>query len=398
MSIILNCAACNKALPYNAKRCAACKVRYCSKECQAEDWQNGHKKMCKKIARHGGVEKFEAEVHGARFSTAAVELCGGDLPADAICSICEQRGDEPILRACECSGASGLAHLSCLVRRAQIARSDKDKTDTDEAYFAADDKWSKCPTCEKSYHKAVRGALGYACWKTYSSCAPTGYCFGDREFAWKQLGDGLEHAGFYDEAARVHVARLMETEYLFPLEKREIADMWDDIARVNMYRGEEELELSARRESYSRVLALDPEVDIVNDKTVVFRGSSLAISLLYGDQSGEAQVAEARALFRKLAPMSRRAFGPDHDQTLNLRKMYAESLYLTDAASRDDVAKATTILEDVARTARRRASYEYAPLIQAALEEAREKLASLQTKRRRSTRTQAALEAAVLAM
>ena len=96
--------------------------------------------------------------------------------------------------------------------------------------------------------------------------------------------------------------------------------------------------------------------------------------------------------------MSRRAFGPDHERTLNLRKLYAESLYLTDAASRDDVAKATTILEDVARTAGRRASYEYAVLIQAALEEAREKLASLQTKRRRSTRTQAALEAAVLAM
>ena len=106
MSIILNCAACNKALPYNAKRCAACKVRYCSKECQSADWQNGHKKMCKKIARHGGVEKFEAEVHGARFSTAAVELCGGDLPADAVCSICEQRGDEPILRKLLDAGAN----------------------------------------------------------------------------------------------------------------------------------------------------------------------------------------------------------------------------------------------------------------------------------------------------
>ena len=43
-------------------------------------------------------------------------------------------------------------------------------------------------------------------------------------------------------------------------------------------------------------------------------------------------------------------------------------------------------------------SYEFADLIHAALEEAREKLASVETKRRRSTRTQAALEAAVLAM
>ena len=156
--------------------------------------------------------------------------------------------------------------------------------------------------------------------------------------------------------------------------------------------------LSARRESYSRVLALDPEVDIVNDKTVVFRGSSLAISLLYGDQSDEAQVAEARALFRKLAPMSRRAFGPDHDATLKVRRLYAKSLYVADAASRDDVTKAENILEDVARTARRRASCNQRDRINMALDAAREKLASLQSTRRRSTRTQAALEAAVLAM
>ena len=96
--------------------------------------------------------------------------------------------------------------------------------------------------------------------------------------------------------------------------------------------------------------------------------------------------------------MSRRAFGPDHERTLNLRKLYAESLYLTDAASRDDVAKATTILEDVARTARRRPSCDQGARINRALDAAREKLASLETKRRRSTRTQAALEAAVLAM
>ena len=86
------------------------------------------------------------------------------------------------------------------------------------------------------------------------------------------------------------------------------------------------------------------------------------------------------------------------DITLERRELYAKSLYVADAASRDDVTKATTILEDVARTARRRASYEYADRIHMSLAEAREKLASLQTKRRRSTRTQAALEAAVLAM
>ena len=52
----------------------------------------------------------------------------------------------------------------------------------------------------------------------------------------------------------------------------------------------------------------------------------------------------------------------------------------------------------IARTARRRASSDCAEVIHAGLEAAREKLSSLETKRRRSTRTQAALEAAVLAM
>ena len=138
--------------------------------------------------------------------------------------------------------------------------------------------------------------------------------------------------------------------------------------------------------------------DDVDDETLVLRGSALAKSLLADDQRTDALVREAHVVLRKVAPLSRRAFGPDHDTTLRCRRLYASSLYLSDAASRDDVAKATTILEDVARTAGRRASFEYGPLVQAALEEAREKLASLQTKRRRSTRTQAALEAAVLAM
>ena len=65
--LFLACAACDKILSYDAKRCSACKVRYCSKECQAAHWQNGHKKLCKKIARHGGVEKFVADVQGAKF-------------------------------------------------------------------------------------------------------------------------------------------------------------------------------------------------------------------------------------------------------------------------------------------------------------------------------------------
>ena len=172
--------------------------------------------------------------------------------------------------------------------------------------------------------------------------------------------------------------------------------MWSDIARVLWAAGDREDELRARREAYKKTLEWN-EVEFA-DEEVVVRGSLLAISLLRDDERTDSRVREARVLLRKVAPLSRRAFGPDDDITLESRKLYAKSLYLADAASRDDVAKATTILEDLARTARRRASCENTEEIHATLEEAREKLASLETKRRRSTRTQAALEAAVLAM
>ena len=163
-----------------------------------------------------------------------------------------------------------------------------------------------------------------------------------------------------------------------------------------MYSGEYELELFARREAYTITLALNK--DEYWDKEVVWSGSKLAISLLADDQRTDALVREAHVLLRKIMPLSRRTFGPDHDTNLKVRRLYAMSLYLADAASQDDVTKATNILEDVARTARRRPSCDQGARINRALDAAREKLASLQNKRRRSTRTQAALEAAVLAM
>ena len=38
-------------------------------------------------------------------------------PPEAVCIICLDRGDEPLLRNCACRGpTAGFAHMSCLVR------------------------------------------------------------------------------------------------------------------------------------------------------------------------------------------------------------------------------------------------------------------------------------------
>lgn len=49
------CSSCLKVIPKEAiKRCGQCKKRmYCNRECQANDWKNGHKKECKLLLKQG---------------------------------------------------------------------------------------------------------------------------------------------------------------------------------------------------------------------------------------------------------------------------------------------------------------------------------------------------------
>ena len=63
--------------------------------------------------------------------------------------------------------------------------------------------------------------------------------------------------------------------------------------------------------------------------------------------------AEAKSLLRKTVPVARRTLGAEHDYTLNLRDIYGRCLYRDPGASRDDVAEAIEIMDDVQRRARR---------------------------------------------
>ena len=51
--------------------------------------------------------------------------------------------------------------------------------------------------------------------------------------------------------------------------------------------------------------------------------------------------------------MARRVLGEGYETTLRLRKVYAETLYVDDGATLDDLREAVTTLEDADRTARR---------------------------------------------
>ena len=56
---------------------------------------------------------------------------------------------------------------------------------------------------------------------------------------------------------------------------------------------------------------------------------------------------------RKKVPLARRVLGEGHEITLKMRWIYAQSFYMNDSATLDDLRKAVTTLEDTERTARR---------------------------------------------
>ena len=62
---------------------------------------------------------------------------------------------------------------------------------------------------------------------------------------------------------------------------------------------------------------------------------------------------EIKALLRKTIPVARRVLGDNDILTFQMRKAYAQSLYLDADATLNDVREAVTTLEDTLRLARR---------------------------------------------
>ena len=99
-------------------------------------------------------------------AAAAVEACAEDTVGQT-CYICmDGAAEEGLVRMCACRGHSGVAHVSCLARQAQV--SVKQGLENEENNLVPRLKWWWiCRLCEQAHHGAVLRALGWACWKTY---------------------------------------------------------------------------------------------------------------------------------------------------------------------------------------------------------------------------------------
>ena len=83
----------------------------------------------------------------------------------------------------------------------------------------------------------------------------------------------------------------------------------------------------------------------------------------------------------KTIPVARRVLGESHITTLRMRLVYAGALYQDDSATLDDLREAVTMLEDIARIARRvlGGAYPITQHTERALGEARAVLAARET-------------------
>ena len=127
-------------------------------------------RACKKIARGGGAEQYHADKKFKEAAEAAVVACAAQgVPQDAECFICGcsinsmPRSSEGIVRGCACRGTMGLAHLSCLVRQAEMEVKRMEEWNDGGGFL----KWLKCFDCGQMFHGVVFHALGWAAWKTY---------------------------------------------------------------------------------------------------------------------------------------------------------------------------------------------------------------------------------------
>ena len=85
MLLLTQCAACATELGLSlGKKCGRCSTRYCGAACQAQHWKElGHDKLCEKIKKAGGAEKYHADKKYKEAVAVAAEACAEDTKGHA---------------------------------------------------------------------------------------------------------------------------------------------------------------------------------------------------------------------------------------------------------------------------------------------------------------------------
>jgi tetratricopeptide (TPR) repeat protein len=351
--ILTQCAVCATDLGLTrGKKCGRCSTRYCGPECQVQHWnEGGHDTLCKPIKKAGGAEQYNANKKYAEALAVAVEKCADDTKGQK-CYICLEtvhaRTGEGLVRGCACgdrdgvaSGSTGIAHVSCLAEEAKTLVAEAlDNNLGDKVFDERLVRWRTCSLCKQQYHGVVRGALGWACWKTYVGRPETD---GARVAAMTELGTGLYEAGHYEDTLCVQVAELAMKRRLGASEES-ILVVQGNLAGTYYVLGRHEEASPIYREAYSGYLRL---LGAEHENTILL-ANNYADSLIVLKH-----FEEAKKLLHKTMPVARRVLGENHETALRMRSTYAVALVNDQAGTLDDLREAVTTLEETVRVLRR---------------------------------------------
>ena len=342
--IITKCAWCAKQLEHKAPRCGNCKTRYCSRECQKQHWKKGdHKTLCPLIKRGGGAEQYHADKKYKEVVAVAVEKCAEETKGQT-CFICTEgaerrhKTNEGLVSAyCACRGTSGYAHVSCLVRQAQVAVEEAEyKNLKGEELAPASEVWYRCRLCRQQFHGVVREALGWAAWRTYVDRPEEDWC---RDGGMLQLGNGLCASLKYEEALEVNKV-LMASRQRTVSNDSGVLGALTNIAFCYSHLDRHEEALAIRRQVYVGKLRYYHEGDPMFLPDVVNLGNSLIVNKCFS---------EAREFMAAQSSLAEQKNGADNEYTLRLRMQLARAHYRDDKVTLDGLRVAAPIMEDVHR-------------------------------------------------
>ena len=339
------CAACGKLLPHTAPRCGNCSTPYCDRDCQKLNWKTGgHKDICKKIKKAGGVQQYCADTRCAEAIALAVEECADDTKGQT-CYICTEafhwKTKEGLVRMCACRGTAGVAHVSCLADQAKILLAQVEENNLGmKAINVGWRRWETCGLCKQDYHGIVRCALGWACYRTYLGRPETDWA---GRSAIRQLANGLCAAGQNEDALRVREAELSMARRLGAPED-EILRTQGNLAITYEALGRPDEAILMKRDVYFGRLKLRGE----EHEETLGAANNYAGSLI-----NLQRIEEAKTLLRKKIPVARRVLGNSHEVTFHMRTNYARALYFDPDATLDYFRESVATLEELKRTAQR---------------------------------------------
>ena len=389
--ILTTCASCAAPIPYTAPRCGRCHTRYCGTACQAQHWnEGGHsREICKKIKRRGGAEKYHADTKYNEAVAVAVEACAGYVPAGATCYICTEAvvrrtGEGLVWAYCACgdrdgvdSGMTGIAHVSCLVRHAEVAGEDEMLSYQDTWRL-----WDTCRLCGERYHGEVQCALGWACWRANLSRDPREHI---RRSAMGTLAGHLSCNDRNEEALAIHFASLNTIQYHNPqlLEgcpdisyelaqgclslQSNIANTLsilgrhdEAIARHRMVIGERDrmfsegnLERVVRPDGSQIGGAERVEMAQTYVKERLLSMLNMCVTLIDRQPTSADTLHDAQSLLWDNMADALRILGPNHEGMLLWRANYARSIYLDENASDEDLCRANDMADEAESISRK---------------------------------------------